>query len=104
MDSNQILNIMDKYFNTIEVFGDLSRNELDTLLYFMFIDECYEVKRDLYLKDATNPYALNDCVVKMLNNTISVLKGMSEIACNEPLYDLPNMRHWVLPDITPPNE
>lgn len=104
MDSNQVIHIFDKYFNTTEIFGDFSNKELNVLLYLMFIDEYYEIRRNELLIDKTNKYALNDCVVKKLNETISSLKNISATLFGETLDELPSVNHWIIPEYPKHND
>lgn len=99
MDAKQTLNVLDSYFNTIEVLGSIDSKEYITLLYLMFIDEYYEFNRDISLKDIdNNEIGLTDCLVKKLNYAIECLKSKSHILQNVELDYLPTKNHWIIPD------
>lgn len=99
MDAKQTLNILDSYFNTIEVLGAIDSKEYVILLYLMFIDEYYEFNRDISLKDINNnEIGLTDCLVKKLNYTIECLKSQSNILQSVELDYLPGKNHWIIPD------
>lgn len=100
MDTRQTLNIVDKYFNTFELLGNVHIDDFITILYLMFIDEYYEFNRDISLKDIdNNEIGLTDCLVKKLNNFIENLKINSNILQGIELDYLPTKNHWIIPDI-----
>lgn len=102
MDTNQTLKIVNKYFNTLEVFGSYDSKSFIALLYLMFIDEYYEFNRDISLKDIDNDeIGLTDCLVKTLNNKLEYLKNNATILRGVELDYLPTKNHWIIisPDI-----
>lgn len=97
MDTKQTLNIVDKYFNTIELFGSANRKDFITILYLMFIDEYYEFNRDISLRDIDNDkIGLTDCLVKSLNTSLKCLKDNSNILQGVELDYLPGKNHWII--------
>lgn len=99
MDTRQTLNIVDKYFNTLEIFGSANHNDFITLLYLMFIDEYYELKRDISLKYVDdNKLGLTDCFVKKLNANLEYFKNNSNILQGIELDYLPTKLHWIIED------
>lgn len=97
MDTKQTLNIVDKYFNTIELFGNANRKDFITILYLMFIDEYYEFNRDISLRDIDNDkIGLTDCLVKSLNTSLKCLKDNSNILQGVALDYLPGKNHWII--------
>lgn len=100
MDTNQTLKVLNKYFNTIDIFGSYDNESFITLLYLMFIDEYYEFHRDISLKDLDNDeIGLTDCLVKKLNSAIECLKNNSILLKGEVLDYLPGKLHWIIPDV-----
>lgn len=99
MDTRQTLNVVDKYFNTLEIFGSKNITDYITILYLMFIDEYYEFNRDISLKDIDDDeIGLTDCLVKTLNNELECLKVNSSILKGIELDYLPTKNHWIIPD------
>ena len=99
MDTNQTLNIIDKYFKRLELLGNVSYKELMMIIYLMFIDEYYEYYRGISLKDINNDeVGLTDCRVKNLNKAIECLKCNSDILKCSQLDYLPTKIHWIIPD------
>lgn len=100
MDSQQTLDILDKYFNTFELLGSESIDDYVTILYLMFIDEYYEFNRNISLEDIdNNEIGLTDCLVRKLNDFLECLKSNSNILNSVDLDYLPTKNHWIIPDI-----
>lgn len=105
MDAKQTLNVVDKYFNTLEIFGNRNLKDYIALLYMMFIDEYYEVKRNISLNEIENDgIGLTDCLVKTLNHALEVLKANTTIFKGIDFDYLPSKNHWEIPDIPTPTD
>lgn len=97
MDARQTLNVVDKYFNTLEIFGNRNRKDYIALLYMIFIDEYYEFKRDISLNEIENDgIGLTDCLVKTLNYALEVLKTNTTIFKGIDFDYLPSKNHWAI--------
>ena len=99
MDTKQTLDIVDEYFNVLEVAGQMDYKNLKALIYLMFIDEYYEYYRDISLKDMeNNEIGLTDCLVKTLNAKLECLKDLADIIRCFGLDYLPTKNHWIIPE------
>lgn len=99
MDTRQTLNILDKYWNMVENYGIMQSKETAALAYLMFLDEYYEVKRDISLKNMSDDnIGLTDELVKKLNKSLMCLKKLSCVIGSMNLDMLPSKYHWVIPD------
>lgn len=99
MKTEQVLSILDKDFSIGERYGNVPKEEICILLYLMFIDEYYEIRRDFTVQDAKDPRGLSDDLVKHLNNKISQIIECSNTINSNSLDDLQSALYWIIPDV-----
>lgn len=101
MQTNQVLTILNRSFDIGEYYGTIPEKEIYILLYLMFIDEYYEVKRDITINSQSDVCGLNDDFVKLLNLKIDEIIECSDIINSNDLDYLQNILYWVIPNYPP---
>lgn len=101
MQTNQVLTILNRSFDLGEYYGTIPEKEICILLYLMFIDEYYEVKRDITINSQSDVCGLNDDFVKLLNLKIDEIIECSDIINSNDLDYLQNILYWVIPNYPP---
>ena len=101
MQTNQVLTILNRSFDIGEYYGTIPEKEIYILLYLMFIDEYYEVRRDITINSQEDVCGLNDDFVKLLNLKIDEIIECSDIINSNDLDYLQNALYWVIPNYPP---
>lgn len=104
MQTNQVLTILNRSFDLGEYYGTIPEKEICILLYLMFIDEYYEVKRDITRESPEDIRGLSDDFVKLLNSKIDEIIECSDIINNNDLDYLQTTLYWLVPNYLIPNE
>lgn len=104
MQTNQVLTILNRSFDLGEYYGTIPEKEICILLYLMFIDEYYEVKRDITRESPEDIRGLSDDFVKLLNSKIDEIIECSDIINNNDLDYLQTTLYWLVPNYLIPDE
>lgn len=104
MQTNQVLTILNRSFDLGEYYGTIPEKEICILLYLMFIDEYYEVKRDITRESPEDIRGLSDDFVKLLNSKIDEIIECSDIINNNDLDYLQTTLYWLVPNYFIPDE
>ena len=80
MDINDLVNIIDEYFNILEVSGYVDRKETKMLLYLLFTYDYYSHFMNLYADtEDIQEIRLREELIRAMCNRISCLKNLSSI-------------------------
>lgn len=99
MENEEMLDVLNMHFKMLEFYGQTSIQDVITILYLMFIDEYYEMYRDISFRDIDNDeIGLTDCMVKKLNTMLECLKQRTNLLRCVNISELPSKLHWIIPD------
>jgi hypothetical protein len=99
MENEEMLDVLNMHFKMLEFYGQTSIQDVITILYLMFIDEYYEMYRDISFHDMdNNEIGLTDCMVKKLNTMLECLKQRTNLLRCVNISELPSKLHWIIPD------